>query len=185
MLHVRFFTACFSEAPTRGGALLDLLFTDVIREVRVGGKFNWHNHALKEFTISRDMSQSKSKIKNYRFRKANFHLLKKLMNAILWETAFKDVVTKRHWLQGRSLSSSRALYPQVQEIRQEKQESNMLVEYGCVLAELKNKKETHRQWKQGHTSCKQYRNTAQTRRDGIMTTKAQLEVNLGRDVKKK
>lgn len=100
---------------------------DLIREVRIGGKFSWHNHALKEFMISRDMSQAKNKVKNNRFRKANFHLFKELMDAILWETAFKDMVTKKHWLQGCSLSSTRALYPQVQEIRQEKQESNMVV----------------------------------------------------------
>lgn len=65
-------------------------------------------------------------------------------------------------------------------------------QYGCVNpfpllppADLKNKRETHRQWKQGHTSCKQYRNAAQTCRDEITITKEQLELNLGRDVKKK
>lgn len=62
-------------------------------------------------------------------------------------------------------------------------------QYGCVNplppADLKNKKETHRQWKQGHTSCKQYRNAAQTCRDEITITKEQLELNLGRHVKKK
>ncbi|XP_069631230.1 LOW QUALITY PROTEIN: uncharacterized protein [Haliaeetus albicilla] len=52
-----------------------------------------------------------------------------------------------------------------------------------LLVELKRKKEMHRQWKRGHASWEEYRDAARVCRDGIRKAKAQLELNLARDVK--
>ncbi|KAK4806903.1 LOW QUALITY PROTEIN: hypothetical protein QYF61_012624 [Mycteria americana] len=52
-----------------------------------------------------------------------------------------------------------------------------------LLVKLKCKKEMHRQWKQGHVSWEEYRDSAWMCRDGIRKAKAQLELNLARDVK--
>ena len=52
-----------------------------------------------------------------------------------------------------------------------------------LLVKLKHKREMHRQWKQGHSSWEEYRDTAQECRGGIRKAKAQLELNLARDVK--
>ena len=52
-----------------------------------------------------------------------------------------------------------------------------------LLVEPKRKKEMHRQWKQGHASWEEYRDAARVCRDGIRKAKAQLELNLARDVK--
>jgi len=52
-----------------------------------------------------------------------------------------------------------------------------------MLIELKSKREMHRQWKQGQVSWEEYRDTAQSCRDGIRRTKAQLQLNLARDAK--
>ena len=49
--------------------------------------------------------------------------------------------------------------------------------------ELKRKKATHRRWKQGHASWEEYGDAARVCRDGIRKAKAQLELNLARDVK--
>ncbi|KAK4807034.1 hypothetical protein QYF61_000363 [Mycteria americana] len=52
-----------------------------------------------------------------------------------------------------------------------------------LLVELKRKKETHSEWKQGHASWEEYRDAARVCRDGTRKAKAQLELNLARDVK--
>lgn len=51
------------------------------------------------------------------------------------------------------------------------------------LVKLKHKKEINMQWKQGHTSWEEYRDTAWEFRDGIRNAKAQLELNLTRNMK--
>lgn len=48
------------------------------------------------------------------------------------------------------------------------------------LVKLKHKKEINMQWKQGHTSWEEYRDTAWEFRDGIRNAKDQLEINLAR-----
>jgi len=52
-----------------------------------------------------------------------------------------------------------------------------------MLAKLRKKRELHRQWKQGLASWEEYREAARLRRDGVRKAKAQLELNLARDVK--
>ncbi|KAK4822139.1 hypothetical protein QYF61_010262 [Mycteria americana] len=52
-----------------------------------------------------------------------------------------------------------------------------------LLVKLKDKKEMHRQWKQGQVSWEQYRDTAWLCRDGVRKAKAWLELNLARDAK--
>ena len=41
----------------------------------------------------------------------------------------------------------------------------------------------HRKWKQGQVSWEQYRDVAQLCRDGVRKAKAQLDMNLTRDMK--
>ncbi|PKU28841.1 rna-directed dna polymerase from mobile element jockey-like [Limosa lapponica baueri] len=52
-----------------------------------------------------------------------------------------------------------------------------------LLAELKQKKEAYRGWKQGQVTWEEYRDIVQACRDEAMEAKAHLELNLGRDVK--
>ena len=52
-----------------------------------------------------------------------------------------------------------------------------------LLVKLKYKKEMHRQGKQGHISCEEYRDAAQMSRGGIRKARAQLELNWARNVK--
>ncbi|KAK4815668.1 hypothetical protein QYF61_005414 [Mycteria americana] len=54
-----------------------------------------------------------------------------------------------------------------------------------LLVKLKSKKEMQRQWNQTHVSWEEYMDPAWICRDGIRKAKAQLELNLARDAKKK
>jgi len=52
-----------------------------------------------------------------------------------------------------------------------------------LLVRLKDKRELHRQWKQGQVSCELYRDTVQFCRNEVRRAKAQLELNLASDAK--
>ena len=50
------------------------------------------------------------------------------------------------------------------------------------VVKLGEKKGKYRQWKQGHVTWKEYRDAVWTCRDGTRKAKAQMELNLARDV---
>jgi len=52
-----------------------------------------------------------------------------------------------------------------------------------LLVKLKGKRELHRQRKQGQVCWEEYRDSARWCRDEVRRVKAQLELNLARDVK--
>ncbi|KAK4826654.1 LOW QUALITY PROTEIN: hypothetical protein QYF61_010639 [Mycteria americana] len=52
-----------------------------------------------------------------------------------------------------------------------------------LLAKLKHKKESYRGWKQGWVTWEEYRNVVRASRDEVRKAKAQMELNLVRDVK--
>lgn len=51
------------------------------------------------------------------------------------------------------------------------------------LAKLKHKKEAYRGWKQGQLTWEEYRDTVRAARDGGRKAKAQMELNLARNLK--
>ncbi|KAK4810544.1 hypothetical protein QYF61_004507 [Mycteria americana] len=52
-----------------------------------------------------------------------------------------------------------------------------------LLAKLKHKKEAYRGWKQGQVTWEQYRDIVRAPRDEVRKAKAQMELNLARDLK--
>jgi len=52
-----------------------------------------------------------------------------------------------------------------------------------LLVRLKDKKEMHRQWKQGPVSSEEYQDAVKLCRDSAKKAKAQLELNIASDVK--
>ncbi|PKU35912.1 hypothetical protein llap_13783 [Limosa lapponica baueri] len=52
-----------------------------------------------------------------------------------------------------------------------------------LLDKLKSKKEAYRGWKQGQVDWVEYRETVQAARNKIRQAKAQIELNLARDIK--
>ncbi|KAK4825589.1 hypothetical protein QYF61_000678 [Mycteria americana] len=87
-------------SSTRGDVILDMLVTnasELISDVKIGGSLGCSDHALVELTVLRDMGQAKSKVRTLNFRKAKFHLFKKLVNGTPWETAFRDKGAEQSW----------------------------------------------------------------------------------------
>ncbi|GAB0204443.1 mitochondrial enolase superfamily member 1 [Grus japonensis] len=52
-----------------------------------------------------------------------------------------------------------------------------------LLDKLKHKKEAYGRWKQGQVALEEYRNIVRTSREKVRKAKAQMELNLARDVK--
>ena len=88
------------DGPTQGEALLDLVLTnaeDSTREVKIGGSLGCSDQALVEFVIVKNAGLAKSRARTLCFRRANFRLLKELLDGIRWETVLKGMGTEQSW----------------------------------------------------------------------------------------
>ena len=123
-------------------------------------------------------SQTKTKVRTLKFRKANFQLFKELVNRTprdkgaeqSWQT-FKDAF---HF----SSKSSQCSGVRNQE---RKQETSMAESRPAV--KLKGRKELPRQWKQGQVTWEEHKDAARLCGDGVRKTKVRLELNLAKDAK--
>ena len=73
--------------PTRGGALLDLLFMNregLVGGVMVGGRLGLRDHEMIEFSILGEAKKVVSKTTTMDFRRANFGLFKALVERVPW-----------------------------------------------------------------------------------------------------
>ena len=78
--------------PTRGGALLDLLFTNregLVGGVTVGGLLGLSDREMIEFSILGEARKGVSKTTTLDFRRANFGLFEALVERVPWETVLK------------------------------------------------------------------------------------------------
>lgn len=81
---------------------LDLVLTSAeesVRGVKIGGSLGCRDFALVEFVIWRNVGLATSRIRTPNFGRANFQLLKELLDGISWE------VSLRAWVQNRAGSS--------------------------------------------------------------------------------
>ncbi|GAB0190086.1 ras GTPase-activating protein 1-like [Grus japonensis] len=88
------------DSPTRGDALLDLMFTnasELIGDVKIGGSLGCSGHALVELAVLRDMGQAKSKARTLNFRKAKLQLFKELVNRSPWEATLRNKGAEQSW----------------------------------------------------------------------------------------
>ncbi|KFW11305.1 hypothetical protein N327_10989, partial [Fulmarus glacialis] len=131
----------------------------------------------------RDMGQAKSEVRTLNFRKANFQLFKKLVNRTPWETALRDEGAEQNWqiFKDAFRRAQELSIPSYKESGKEGKRPASLSR--DLLVKLKDKKEMHRQWKQGQVSWEEYRDAARLRRDGVRKAKAWLELNLAGDAK--
>lgn len=51
-------------------------------DVKVGGSLVWRDHTFVDFVVLRDIGQARSKVRPLNFRKANFQLLKEIVNRV-------------------------------------------------------------------------------------------------------
>ncbi|GAB0210334.1 hypothetical protein GRJ2_003499200 [Grus japonensis] len=94
-----FLTQLVSE-PTRGGASLDLLFTNregLVGDVVVGGRLGLSEHEMIEFLIHGEVRRGTSKTATMDFRRADFGLLRTLVERVPWETVLKGKGVQEGW----------------------------------------------------------------------------------------
>ncbi|KFW72584.1 hypothetical protein AS28_04447, partial [Pygoscelis adeliae] len=131
----------------------------------------------------RDMGQEKRRVRTLNFRRANLQFFKQLEDGIPWETALRDKGGGHSWQLFKDifLRAQELSIPTRKKLGKKCRRPAWLSK--DLLVKLKCKKEMHRQWNQGCVSWEEYRDTPWMCRDGIRKAKAQLEVNLARDVK--
>jgi len=84
-------------------------------DIKIGDSLGCSGHALVEFTLLRDESQAKSKVRTLNFSKVNFQFFKELVNRIPLETDLRDKEVEESWQSFKDTfpQSTRALSPQV------------------------------------------------------------------------
>ncbi|KFQ50610.1 hypothetical protein N334_03009, partial [Pelecanus crispus] len=127
----------------------------------------------------KDMGKARSTVRTLNFRKANFQLFKETP----WETIVRDRGTEQSWqiFKDTFHRAQELSVPKGKKSGKEGKRPAWLSR--DLLVKLKSKRELHRQWKQGQVSWEEYREAAWWCREGVRKAKAQLELNLARDVK--
>jgi len=86
--------------PTRGGASLDLLFTNregLVGDVVVRGCLGLSNHEMIEFLYGGEIKRGASKTSTMDFQRADFDLLRTLVERVPWETVLKGKGVQAGW----------------------------------------------------------------------------------------
>jgi len=86
--------------PTRGGASLDLLFTNrvgLVGDVVVGGRLGLSEHEMAEFSVQGDVKRGVSKTTTMDFRREDFGLFRMLLEKVPWETFLKGKWVQEGW----------------------------------------------------------------------------------------
>ncbi|KAK4827211.1 hypothetical protein QYF61_015239 [Mycteria americana] len=94
-----FLTQLVSE-PTRGGASLDLLFTNregLVGDVVVGGRLGLSDRDMIEFLIRGEVRRGVSKTTTMDFQRADIGLFRKLFERVPWETVLKGKGVLEGW----------------------------------------------------------------------------------------
>ena len=88
------------QEPTRGGALLDLLFTNrdgLVGDVKVGDCLGQSNHEIVEFSILGDVGRMTSKTAILNFQRTDFDLFRMLVAWVTWELLLKRKGVQEAW----------------------------------------------------------------------------------------
>ena len=86
--------------PTRGGALLDLLFTNregLAGDVKAGDCLEQSDHEIVEFSIVGDVRRVTSKTAILNFQRADLDLFRMLVAGVPWESLVKGKGVQEAW----------------------------------------------------------------------------------------
>ena len=89
------------QEPTRGGALLDLLFTNsegLVGDVKAGDCLGQSNHETVEFSILGDVRRVTSKTAVLNFKRVDFDLFRTLVARVPWESLLKGKGVQEAWM---------------------------------------------------------------------------------------
>ena len=157
--------------------------SDFVGDIKTEGSLGCSNHALVEFTVLRDMRKLKTIVRTLNFRKASFQIFKELVSRPLSETVLRDREAEQSWQIFKD-AFHKAQELSIPQCKNSGREGTRLAWLSRdLLVKLKGKRELHRQWKQGHISREEYRDSAQLCRDKVRRTKVRLELNSARNAK--
>ena len=86
--------------PTREGALLDLLFVNregLVDNVAAGGRLGHSDHEIIEFSILREARRRLSRTDILDFKRADFVLIRHLLERIPWEMILNGIGVQEGW----------------------------------------------------------------------------------------
>lgn len=86
--------------PTRGGALLDLLFTNgegLVGDMVVRDCLGYNDHDIMEFSIRGETRRGINITSTRDFQRPDFSLFWRLIRRVPWETAFKNKGVQEGW----------------------------------------------------------------------------------------
>jgi len=184
-----FLTQLVSE-PTRGGALLDLLFTNregLLGDVVAGGRLGLSDHEMTEFSVRGEVKRGASKTATMDFRRADFGLFRMLVERVPWERVLKGKRVQAGWtfFKEEVLKAQEHPVPMCCKTNQRRRRSAWLNME--ILLGLRNKRRVYHLWKKGQMTQEEYRDFFRSCREEISKAKAQLELRLAtvvRDNKK-
>ncbi|KAM9590819.1 uncharacterized protein ACIBXB_005874 [Morphnus guianensis] len=172
--------------PTRGGASLDLLFTNregLVGDVVVGGRLRLSDHEMIKFSILGEVRKGVSKTTTMDFRRPNFGLFRTLVERVPWETVLKGKGVQEGWTffkkeilkaQGQAIPMHRKMNCQGRRPAWLNRE---------LLLGLGEKRGVYHFWKKGQATQEEYRDLVRSCREEIRKGKTQLEINLATIVK--
>jgi len=153
-----------------------------LKKDKTGCNLGCSHHALVEFSILRCTRQIKSRVKTLDFRRANFLLFRALVHGIPWETALRSKGAKENW------ETFKDIFLSVEEISiltckdssRGGRRSSWLSQ--DLLAKLKYKPKCT--GSEGRDIIwGYYKDITWQCKEGISKAKAQLKLNVARDVK--
>ncbi|KGL87978.1 hypothetical protein N301_00234, partial [Charadrius vociferus] len=117
------------------------------------------------------------------FRRVDFGLFKDLLGKVPWDKALERRLAWESWLIFKD-----HLFQAQEQCIPIKRKSGKNARRPAwmnkkLLEKLKQKKEAYRGWKQGQVAWEEYREIVQAAMDQVRKAKAQIELNLARDVK--
>ncbi|PKU43200.1 glycerol kinase [Limosa lapponica baueri] len=174
------------EELMRRGAVLDLVLTskeELVGYVKLKGSLGCNDHEMVESKILRAARRVSSKLTTLDFRRADFGLLGDLLGRVTApDKALERSGAQGSWLvfKDHLLQAQDQCIPRKKSGKKARRPAWMNKE---LLDNLKSTKEAYRGWKQGQVDCEEYRETVQVARNHFRQAKAQLELNLARDIK--
>ncbi|GAB0177387.1 hypothetical protein GRJ2_000203900 [Grus japonensis] len=166
--------------------MLDLVLTKkegLVGDVKLKGSLGCSDHEMVEFKILRAVKRTHSKLSTLDFRRANFGLFRDLLRRVPWDKVLEGRGAQESWLLFKDLflQDQKRCIPTMRKSGKNTQRPAWMNKE--LLDKLKHKKEAYRGWKQGQVAWEEYREIVRAVRDQVRKAKAQIELNLARDIK--
>ncbi|XP_048785457.1 uncharacterized protein LOC125685961 [Lagopus muta] len=149
--------------PTRGGALLDLLFANkegLVGDVKVGDCLGQSDHEIVEFSILGDVRRVTTKTAILNLKRADFDLLRTLVARVPWESLLKGKGVQEAWtlLKMEILKAQKQAVPEYCKASHRGRRPVWMSRE--LLSRLRKKKRVHVLWKKGQATRGDYKEVA-------------------------